>query len=386
MKTKTKLREGFSTGTAATAAAMAALECLLSGVSCTSMLTPMPPQEDNNDAHSQTEHPWIWATRKNLEELSPTRSIAIAHIQCESTKKAFARVIKDGGDDPDATHNAAIEAHITLTSHCGQIRIDGGKGVGRVTLPGLPVAVGKAAINPAPQRQIVLGLHLIAHKYGYGGGMEVCICVPHGEAIAKKTFNSRLGILGGISILGTQGTVKPFSHTAWQATISQGIQVASATDCTTLCLSTGRRSEKLLLAKLPHLPAQAAVQAADFVKFSLEEAGKYPFENIAWGCFFGKLIKLAQGYENTHARQAKLDFTTLYMWCAAEGMDIPQIQQCVTAQHALEYILAFPQQNIRQCVLRNIHNKATTTASAFAARPVHVYAFHLNGQDLLSPC
>ncbi len=216
--------------------------------------------------------------------------------------------------------------------------------------------------------------------------MEVCICVPHGEDIAKKTFNSRLGILGGISILGTQGTVKPFSHTAWQATITQGIQVASATGCETLCLSTGRRSEKLLLAKLPHLPTQAAVQAADFVKFSLEEAGKYPFKNIAWGCFFGKLIKLAQGYENTHARQAQLDFTTLYTWCAAEGMDIPQIQQCVTAQHALEYILAFPQQNIQQRVLRNIHNKATTTASTFAARPVRVYAFHLNGQDLLSPC
>ncbi len=361
---KTMLREGFSTGSAATAAAMAALQFMLSQEHYPSYIQiPIPPLEN---MYGQE-----------------TLQIPIKEVKIDGIDQALGIVIKDAGDDPDVTHQALIHATVKLHNNQGQILINGGLGVGSFTLPGLPLPIGEAAINPAPRKQMRAGLLQIAKQYDFTGGIEVCISVPDGLTIAKKTFNSRLGIMGGISILGTQGTVKPFSHKAWKATISQGLQVAAATNCPIICLSTGRRSERLLLKKYDQLPAQAAVQVADFAQFSLQEAAKYPFK-LVWGCFFGKLVKLAQGHAYTHAHSATLDFELLTKWCIDAGLDKKEAQQitsCVTANHALEIILTSEK---AVHILEYIAQKCALTASTFAGRKVKVHLFHFDGRNLVS--
>ncbi len=361
---KTKLREGFSTGSAATAAAMAALCFILNPTEqIKHMRIPLPPQD-----HTICD--------KTL--LIPIKSVSL-----QSQSQATAMVQKDGGDDPDVTHKAQIYADVKLNNNMGQIIMRGGEGVGYFTLPGLPLPVGESAINPSPRKQIRAGLLQITKKHNYTGGIDVCISVPKGLEIAKKTFNPRLGIVGGISILGTQGTVKPFSHKAWQATICQGLQVANATGCTSVCLSTGRRSERLLLKKYSHLSKQSAIQVADFAKFSLQEAAKYPFE-LVWGCFFGKLVKLAQGYAYTHAHSANLDFELLATWCSKAGLETSktsQIQKCVTANHALEIILTSP--NSVE-ILTYIATLCANTAANFAGRAVQINLFHFDGRSLVT--
>ncbi len=357
-----KLREGFSTGSAATAAAMAALHLLLGHKKLSSIAIPLPPE--------------------GKRPIEPILHIPIHSVSLVNANEALGIVQKDGGDDPDVTHKAFIHVSVKLNNTAQHIHIDGGEGVGRFTLEGLPLPVGEAAINPAPRRQIQAGLNLIANKFNYVGGMDILISVPNGEQIAKHTFNPRLGIVGGISILGTQGTVKPFSHEAWKATIAQGLQVASATNCRSVCLSTGRRSERLILNKYDNLPTQAAVQVADFAQFSLQEAAKYNFENIMWACFFGKLVKLAEGHAYTHAHTARLDFELLAKWCVGLEPDkIKQIKECVTANHALEIILTNTQ---HMEILTSIAERAAKTAASFAGQNVQMNLFHLDGRMLVT--
>ena len=397
------LREGFTTGTAATAAAMAALEYLLGGTVSGSITVPLPPfAEGGTESGPQNAE---GANGGTAEKPAGTLAVPVLEVQPDPAhaRAALACVIKDGGDDPDATHGARIMAHVVLevleapeprTAHENNtsllsVHILGGKGVGRATLPGLPVPVGAPAINPVPRQQIAHGLRTVAARHGYIGALRVTISVPQGEELARHTFNPRLGIVGGISILGTQGTVKPYSHEAWRATIRQGLDVAEATGCTTLCLSTGRRSEKLLLGLYPHLPAQAAVQVADFAEFSLREAGRRPFTELVWGCFFGKLVKLAQGHSYTHARSAELDFALLGRWCAENGArpeSAEAVTRCVTANHALEILLEREGEERATAVVRAIALKAAAVARGFVHQPqrvLRVHVFHLNGKELV---
>lgn len=225
----------------------------------------------------------------------------------------WAWVVKDAGDDPDATHGARIGCRVELLPRgpAGAVFIEGGAGVGRVTLPGLPVPPGQAAINPVPRRQIADAVGEALRAGGFTGAARVTVMVENGEAIARRTLNPRLGILGGISILGTAGIVKPFSHEAWRATITSGLAVARAAGLTTCAFSTGRRSERMLMAHCPGLPLLAFVQAADFFAFSLRSAVELGFTEIVWGCFFGKLVKMAQGLEYTHAHAGATDFALL---------------------------------------------------------------------------
>ena len=212
--------------------------------------------------------------------------------------------------------------------------------------------------------------------------LTVVISVPGGEELARHTLNPRLGIQGGISILGTQGTVRPYSHAAWRATVAQGLSVARATGCRTVCLSTGRRSEVLLMRRYPTLPEQAFVQAADFARFSLSEAGRLPLERLVWGCFFGKLAKLAQGLEYTHAREAPLDMAALATLCAEAGAACaPAVARCVTAAHALELLLADP---AGDAALAAVGARAAATARRFAGRAVTLHLFHTDGRELLT--
>jgi len=217
------LREGFTTGTAMTAGAVAALRHVFGLPFLPVLSVPLPPQEGVG---------------------VPGRlGVPVAEVLTEGDG-ATGVVIKDGGDDPDATHGARIETHVRLLPDAtATLLLEGGTGVGRVTLPGLPVAVGEVAVNPGPRAQLEFAVREVCAAQGYGGGVRVTVRVPEGEAIARHTLNGRLGIVGGISILGTRGTVRPYSHEAWKAAIAQELSVARALGHRRACLSTGRRSE-----------------------------------------------------------------------------------------------------------------------------------------------
>lgn len=339
-----RLKNGFTTGTAATAAAMAALLCLRDH-SCPDMIeTPLPPFTNGRTLPV----PVFRTATGGIDG-------ALAH----------AEVRKDGGDDPDVTHGMIIRADIYLSATRG-ISIEGGQGIGRATLPGLPIAAGQAAINPVPLAQITTGLQNLAAP-----ALRVVISAPEGEARARGTMNSRLGILGGISILGTQGIVKPYSNAAYRASIASAMNIARATSCHTVCLGTGRRSIGLLQKLFPLLPPQAFIIAGDFVQDSLRLA--HPFQNIHWGCFFGKLVKLAQGFSNTHAHVAELD-----MDFVARSTHLPQLRACITAQAALEQILMLPD----LAPLKNLMNIARKQAIKFLGKQITIHLFHTDGREL----
>lgn len=387
------LREGFTTGTAATGAALAALILLLRGAAPARVSVPLPPiapQTPENTGAPGPELPRAWldlpvaaCAHGPAPELDAMRGGMPRALPC-----AHARIRKDGGDDPDATSGALITATVFLRSPAASpspIRLEAGPGVGRATLPGLPVAVGAPAINPGPQAQLRFALRQALDAMPAEGGerpaLDVILSVPGGEELARHTLNPRLGIIGGISILGTQGTVRPYSHAAWRATVAQGLSVAAATGCRTVCLSTGRRSERLLMRRYPELPPQAFIQAADFARFSLAAAGALPLDRLVWGCFFGKLAKLAQGLEYTHAREAPLDMTALADLCREAGAACaPRLARCVTAAHALELLLA---DAAADAALAAVGRRAATTARRFAGRPVTLHLFHTDGRELL---
>jgi cobalt-precorrin-5B (C1)-methyltransferase len=259
----------------------------------------------------------------------------------------LAAVVKDGGDDPDVTHRAVIRA-LVRRAPGGGIVLRGGPGVGRVTRPGLPVAVGEPAINPAPRAQIrqAVAEALRDGNAGPTAGLDVEIRVDRGEEIALKTFNPRLGIVGGISILGTRGTVKPFSNAAYQATIRQCLDVMEAGGVARPCLTTGGRSERFLRQARPDTPETACVQVADFFFYSMREVGRRGFASVQWGVFFGKLVKQAQGHRYTHARSADLDLATLAGWCAECGFPdsvCAGVAAANTAMQVLGMVAPMPQ-------------------------------------------
>jgi len=294
-----KLRTGRTTGSCASAAAMAGIVSLLTGKQPASMDVPLPPGGRLAVPIDRYEH----AGEKGSETLRVT-------------------VIKDGGDDPDATHGCDIQVVISIDHDAPgplTVSVDGGMGVGRATLPGLPVEVGAAAINPVPLKQIETAAREAAECME-SGRITVLIEVPEGEAIARKTMNPRLGITGGISILGTQGIVKPYSHASWKATIEETLDVARAQGLDHAIFTTGRSSERLYQETHPETPELTLVQAADFFEFSMQAAAQRGFTRVTWSLFFGKLVKQAQGLSYTHARTHPVDFDRLAGWCREAGV------------------------------------------------------------------
>ena len=404
-----KLREGFTTGSAATGAALAALQLLRRGCAPATVRVPLPPFANAPQAglcglpapRGWLELPVAHCLPGPAPEL--TAAWAANNFACcdpppqGMVRSAQASIIKDGGDDPDATSGACITATVVespapcdraAVAEPANIIIMGGPGVGRITLPGLPVPVGQAAINPVPRQQISLALR--AQEYDQASNparaaqtvLTVFVSVPQGLELAQKTFNPRLGIEGGISILGTQGTVRPYSHAAWKATIEQGLAVAAATGCRTVCLTTGRRSERLLMERYPHLPERCFVQVADFAQFSLHAAGALDFDHIVWGCFFGKLVKLAQGHAYTHAKDSTLDMQALAQQSRrASAACADEVARCITAAHALELLLA---DAAGPHVLNLVAQQAVQTARTFAGQAVGLHLFHTDGRELLA--
>jgi cobalt-precorrin-5B (C1)-methyltransferase len=256
-------------------------------------------------------------------------------------------VIKDAGDDPDVTHGAAIGARVWRreTPEAGEdIILLGGEGVGRVTRPGLPVAAGEPAINPVPRRMIRRALRRVWEEIGPGGPrrLTVEIFVPRGEELARHTLNPRLGIVGGISILGTTGLVKPFSHQAYRATIAASLRVAKAAGLRHIGFSTGGKSEGYLKALRPGLPEAALVQMGDYVRFALKVAAHMGFAEITAAAFFGKALKIAQGFGHTHASRGLADLPKLGRWTldlTEDAVLAGEVAQANTARQALEILL-----------------------------------------------
>ena len=220
--------------------------------------------------------------------------------------QARAAIIKDAGDDPDVTHGALIEAAVRFAAPGSGVAFRAGDGVGRVTLPGLPLAVGEPAINPAPRRMIVDNLAEARREIGGGEDVEVTISVENGAALAERTWNGRLGIVGGLSILGTTGIVVPYSCSAWIHSIHRGIDVARAANLTHVAASTGSTSEKAVAA-LYGLPLVALLDMGDFVGGTLKYLRNHPIARLTVAGGFGKLSKLAAGHMDLHSKRSQVD-------------------------------------------------------------------------------
>lgn len=295
-----RLRSGFTTGACAAAAAQAALRHLATGTAVSTVHIPFP------DGIHRT----FSIYRSSLSQLN-------------GLPAATASVMKDAGDDPDVTNGAEIIATVSLPlkRHAADkaepapflLTFLAGEGVGTVTKPGLALPVGEPAINPVPRQMIRDALFealaaepLASAMRGTVQNLTVCISIANGRELAEKTLNHRLGIVGGLSILGTTGIVRPVSAEAWTATISASMSVAAQTGCREIVLSTGRTSEKAAQAVLT-LPVEAYAMMGDYLEFSLLEAQRYGFHKIHLAAMWAKIVKAAMRIPQTHVRHGALE-------------------------------------------------------------------------------
>ena len=278
----------------------------------------------------------------------------------KSTAYAEASTIKDGGDDPDATHGARVYVQLRLidtatasrlaqpdlpigkitfnsqiTKHNNPVVFKAGEGVGTVTRIGLVIPVGEPAINPVPRKMIREHLRELADIYNYDGGFEVTIGVENGEAIALKTMNGRLGIVGGISILGTTGIVRPFSCAAYIASIHQGIDVARANGAKHISACTGNSSEDFISAQY-NLPDMAMIEMGDFAGAVLKYLRHHPVDRLSICGGFGKLSKLASGHLDLHSRASSIDFEYLANCAATLGANNALQQQILDSNTSIQ--------------------------------------------------
>jgi len=301
------LRSGYTTGACATAAAQAATIALLK-------------QEVVNQV--QIDLPGAIQASFKVDRCAFDRT------------QASCSVIKDAGDDPDVTHGAEIWATVSWKDEPG-ITITGDRGVGVVTKPGLEIPVGMAAINPVPRQMIERSVRKVVENKLDGKGVQIIISVPGGEKLARRTLNPRLGIVEGISILGTTGIVIPYSVNAYTTCISQALDVAVACGCRQVVLTTGRRSEKFAQSELA-LAEECFVQAGDFIGYSLKECAKRRLAKVTiWG-MIGKLSKLAAGHLYTNVSHSRVDIGFLAEVAASCGLPdemVKALRGAVTANH-----------------------------------------------------
>lgn len=258
---------------------------------------------------------------------------------------AHAVSVKDAGDDPDATHGAHLTADVRrIPGGGGTLAVNGGLGVGIVTRPGLGIEVGTAAINPVPRRNIAENVRAVgAPLLAAGDGLEVTISVPGGADMAARTLNARLGILGGISILGTTGIVRPYSTAAFRASLIQAVRVAACQGQTAVVFATGGRTEQAAMGAFPALPEVCFVQMGDFVKAAFTAALRHRMQQVIVSAMVGKLTKIAQGLPVTHAWRAPLDRDLIAAVAAEVGAPsdlVAQIRAAETARFAAERLEA----------------------------------------------
>ena len=262
------------------------------------------------------------------------------HGQTFDAEQASCFVVKDAGDDPDVTNGCEVWARVQrspLAADAGVV-ISGGVGIGRVTKPGLAVPVGAWAINPVPQAMITAALREVFPA----GAVQVEISIPDGDARAQRTLNARLGILGGLSILGTTGIVKPISHQAWTDTLEAALDVACACGWRTVVLSTGRTSEMVAQRALAgagiSLGEEAFIMMGDHVGYALRACARRQIPRVIFAAQFAKLLKIACGHEQTHVSASSLDLKELQSWLRAEKFPTASIElagSANTARHLL---------------------------------------------------
>ncbi len=253
-----------------------------------------------------------------------------------SAAVAEAVVVKDAGDDPDVTHGAHLTATVRWSDEPGLL-LEGGVGIGVVTKPGLGLEVGGPAINPVPRQMIAENVSAAVDLEDRG--LRVTISVPDGEKRARKTTNARLGILGGISILGTTGVVRPFSTESWRASVVQAVAVMAAQGEPTLVLATGGRTEKAAMRMLPDLPPVCFVEVGDFTGAALRRAADLGLAEVVFVGMAGKLTKLAGGVLMTHYTRSKVDLGVLAQITRQVGGDddaVAAVTVANTARHGYE--------------------------------------------------
>lgn len=305
------LRRGWTTGACATAAAKSAYAALLSGEFLDPVEITLP----------KGERPAFALEREDLGE-----------------GFALAGIVKDAGDDPDVTHGATVIARVSAGPSGGGVLFRAGEGVGTVTRAGLPIPPGEPAINPVPRRMIREAIAEVAAQFGGSGDVVVEISIPGGELLAKKTMNPRLGILGGLSVLGTTGIVRPFSCAAWIASIHRGIDVARAAGQLHVVGATGSSSEDAVRAR-HDLPEIAFLDMGDFAGGLLKYLRAHPVERLTLAGGFAKFLKLAQGAMDLHSARSQVDFAALAALLEAAGASsdlVALAQRANTAKEVLD--------------------------------------------------
>ena len=305
------LRRGWTTGACATAATRAAYTALLTGRFPDPVAITLPKGQ--------------------------TPSFPLARMHCEG-RMAEAGIVKDAGDDPDVTHGALILARVRRGADGDGVTFRAGEGVGTVTRPGLELAVGEPAINPVPRRMMTEIVREVAEAHDDTGDVEIEIAIPGGEEMARNTLNGRLGIVGGLSVLGTTGIVTPYSCSSWIHSIHRGIDVARAAGIEHAAAATGSVSESAVQA-LYGLPDMALLDMGDFAGGLLKYLRRHPIPKLTIAGGFAKLAKLAQGHMDLHSGRSRLDMVRLADLAREDGADEAAAERIATAntgRHALD--------------------------------------------------
>ena len=354
-KNKEKLRTGFTTGTSATAASKAALLSIIHQKKLNKVDVKLP--------------------KGNL--------ITIPINSCKfDENKAQCSVIKDGGDDPDVTHGAEIVVNLSLTDKINEIEIDGGEGVGIVTKPGLGLEINKPAINPVPKKMIDENIREVGNSILLEKGIRVVISVPKGKELGPKTDNPRIGIVNGISILGTSGIVIPFSTASFAASIRQNLDVSIAMGNDTVVLTTGGRSEDFAK-KIIDLPEHCFVQMGDFSGYTIQQCGKKGIKKAYIVGFIGKLAKMAAGVKQTHVKGSKVNMkflSEIAKKCNANDDVIEKIKKANTARHVSEIIKENKIENFFGEICKETHEHMRIHSEQKV--PLEVILFDFDGKIL----
>lgn len=310
-KPKGELRRGWTTGACATAAARAAFEALLTREFPDPVTITLP--------------------RGDAPSFPLARKV-------RGDGFATAGIIKDAGDDPDVTHGALVVATVRSGAAGSGVTFHAGEGVGTVTKEGLPIPPGEPAINPAPRAMMREAVETVAAAHGVAADVEITIAIPGGEELAAKTWNPRLGIVGGLSILGTTGVVVPYSCSAWIQSIRSGIDVARANGIAHVAGATGKTSEAALRGRYG-LPLEALIDMGDFAGGMLKYLRDNPVPRVTIAGGFAKMVKLAQGHMDLHSSRSQVDFGKLAAWLIELGATEKMAQaarEANTASQVLE--------------------------------------------------
>ena len=344
-------RTGFTTGACAAAAAKAAARCLVRNM-----------------------------ILKEIETTLPNRQKVTFQLRrCgREGDAAITSIIKDAGDDPDCTNGAEITTTVSLRKETG-VELVNGPGVGIVTKPGLGLPLGVPSITPVPRRNIT---EMVLGELEFPGcdfkGARVVISVPGGEEMAKKTTNAKLGIIGGISILGTSGIVRPYSTASWMASVVQEVDVAHAQEIRELVMTTGGKSEQFAMQRFPHLPENSFIQVGDFIGVGLKSAARKEIPLVHIVGMMGKLSKMADGKMQTHVAGSQVNTNLLARLAKEAGANdslCEKISEANTARHALELAASEKITNLAVLVCREVSKVAENHVQGKVKVQTHLFDF-----------